>query len=349
MDTWKKVGIAVVLLLLVVVGILIFKALVMKYFDLTLSLVFVLSAFVLAAIALAFIHFFAPESSRSFLTSGVVVMLVLFCGWSIYAGTSPVAAKTTKKGIAAHFLNFAKNLLPDNSANDEVTHQADMDCDEATAEFRYNVEQKLLDNYKQDGDVDKYLRARAELQEKLMKNTALCSSASRSSVTPSSTPAPASTPASTTSSTSMVATTGTTKVFVDATRYNGVGSVQLISGRKFEIKGTGTAVWKNIPVGNPTKYESCGPEGTSPTASVKMTREEYFSNIGDYLCPTALKGALIAKIGNGAWFPVGKNFQGVAQNDGVLTLAVNDVDPQKQSTSNWADNGGGFSVAVIVH
>lgn len=143
--------------------------------------------------------------------------------------------------------------------------------------------------------------------------------------------------------------TGGNEVFVDATLSSGVPSVSLKSGSKFRIQGSGTAVWKNIPVGNPTKYEECGPSGTSPTGSPLMSKGEYFSNINDYLCPTALKGALIARVGNGAWFPVGKNYQGVTTRDGQLVLAVNDVDPAKQPLLNWNDNSKGFQATVTVY
>jgi hypothetical protein len=142
-------------------------------------------------------------------------------------------------------------------------------------------------------------------------------------------------------------TRGDGETFVDAKSYNGVDSgIDLKAGDKWQASASGTAVWKNISVGNPTKYEETGPDGTSPTASPLMTPSEYWSNIDQYLCPKAKKGALIAKIGDGEWFSVGSNYKGEAKTSGRLVFAVNDLDPQKQSVSNWQDNDKGFTVAV---
>ncbi len=142
---------------------------------------------------------------------------------------------------------------------------------------------------------------------------------------------------------------GTQKVFVDAKNYNGINAGYVSSGSKITITGSGTAVWKNINPGNPTRHEECGPGGTSPTGSPLISREEYFSNINMYMCPTALKGALIAKIGDGSWFPVGPNYKGVASSSGNLLLAINDLDPSKANPSqNWSDNSKGFDTTVTV-
>ncbi len=66
------------------------------------------------------------------------------------------------------------------------------------------------------------------------------------------------------------------------------------------------------------------------------------------LCPKALKGQLIAKVGNGSWFPVGANFKGEMTNEGNLVFAINDLDPAKQPVLNWSDNSKGFQVIVEV-
>lgn len=139
------------------------------------------------------------------------------------------------------------------------------------------------------------------------------------------------------------------KAYADATKSEGVSTRVLKAGTKLNIRGSGTAVWKNLVVGNPTKYEECGPEGTSPTRSSLISKEDYYSNINQYLCPTALKGALIAKIGNGSWFAVGNNYTGEVTSDGVLTIAVNDLDPGKHPILNWQDNSKGFAVTYSVN
>lgn len=146
------------------------------------------------------------------------------------------------------------------------------------------------------------------------------------------------------------ASSGKKSMFVDATNSAGVSSGFFVkSGTTVKVSASGTAVWKNIPVGNPSKYEECGPDGTSSTASKLISKAEYMSNMDQYLCPTALKGQLIAKVGNGSWFPVGSNYKGEMTNDGNLVFAINDLDPAKQPVAeNWGDNSKGFQITVEV-
>ena len=155
-----------------------------------------------------------------------------------------------------------------------------------------------------------------------------------------------STPSSSPQSDSVVGKGG---VYVDAKDSNGVDSgIVVKSGSVIEVQASGKAVWKNIPVGNPTKYEETGPNGTLPNQSPLMSESEYWSNIDQYLCPSARKGALIAKVGNGPWFYVGDNYKGGIQSNGKLVFAINDLDPQKHSAANWRDNSKGFQVTVKV-
>jgi hypothetical protein len=139
-------------------------------------------------------------------------------------------------------------------------------------------------------------------------------------------------------------------VFVDAKNPNGVDSgIYVRAGSTLEVKASGRAVWKNIAVGNPTKYEECGPNGTPPDDSSSYAGKLYGADLHAYLCPTARKGALIAKVGDGPWFKVGNNFKGELNTSGRLIFAVNDVDIKQLHPFNWSDNDKGFQATVKVN
>jgi hypothetical protein len=121
--------------------------------------------------------------------------------------------------------------------------------------------------------------------------------------------------------------------------------VTLKGGERLVITATGRGVWKNIPSGSPTAYpkpyEECGPDGTPP-----VDKKDYYSNISDYQCAKALKGALIGKVGeNGLPFPVGSSFNQVITDKGILYLGINDLKPQ-YGNENWADNSGSYTVRI---
>lgn len=117
-------------------------------------------------------------------------------------------------------------------------------------------------------------------------------------------------------------------------------TIEVHQGQMVDIRASGQGVWKNLQSAG---YEECGPDGTPP-----VDRADYFSNIGDYQCPIAQKGALIAKYGqNGAWFPVGKHFQRRAPKSCLLILGINDQKPENGS-QNWADNSGGDYVTITL-
>lgn len=155
--------------------------------------------------------------------------------------------------------------------------------------------------------------------------------------------------ASITDETASTTAKSTSSVFVDAKDSDGVDSgVYLKKGSTLEINGSGTAVWKDIPVGNPSKYQEAGPEGTPPDNSDSWDGRLYGADLDKYLCPTANKGALIARIGNGPWFKVGKYYKGEVTRSGKLDLAVNDVDIKKLPEANWYDNKKGFTAAIAI-
>jgi hypothetical protein len=123
--------------------------------------------------------------------------------------------------------------------------------------------------------------------------------------------------------------------------------LRVTKGQTITVTATGQGVWKNIPKGNPTAFEQCGPDGTSPNASSLMTPAEYWSNIGSYRCSKAQKGALIGRYNNGPWFPVGSNFKGEVKEDSEFVLGINDLKPEL-GAANWADDSGGFQFAINI-
>lgn len=153
----------------------------------------------------------------------------------------------------------------------------------------------------------------------------------------------------TTSAAPTTSKSSTVSTFVDAKAQNGVDSgIYLKKGSTLEIDASGTAVWKDIPIGNPSKYQEAGPDGTPPDNTDSWDGRLYGADLNKYLCPTANKGALIAKIGNGPWFKVGKKYKGEITTSGKLFYGVNDVDVTKLPEANWYDNKKGFTVETKV-
>jgi hypothetical protein len=118
------------------------------------------------------------------------------------------------------------------------------------------------------------------------------------------------------------------------------------AGQTLVITASGKGIWKNISADSPdaksNPFEECGPDGTPPT-----NKQEYYSNIRNYQCSTAYKGALIGRIGeNGIPFAVGSNFKEIVNQSGLLYLGINDQRPDLGD--NWSDNSGGFPVMVNV-
>jgi hypothetical protein len=122
--------------------------------------------------------------------------------------------------------------------------------------------------------------------------------------------------------------------------------IQLGAGQVLTITASGKGVWKNIhsdnPNASPTAYEECGPDGTPP-----VDKQDYYSNINNYQCPIAYKGALIGRIGeNSIPFAVGLNFKQTINQSGKLYLGINDQKPELGN--NWDDNSGSFTANLTI-
>jgi len=85
---------------------------------------------------------------------------------------------------------------------------------------------------------------------------------------------------------------------------------------------------------NPSHGNNCGADGMG----------EMFGKEG-YLVPNAEEGCLCAKIGNGSWFRVGKNFRQKLAQEGRLFFAAND-DVNKRYGAGYDDNSGEIEVEV---
>ncbi len=120
--------------------------------------------------------------------------------------------------------------------------------------------------------------------------------------------------------------------------------ISVSAGQVLTITATGRGVWKNVPANSPTAYpkpyEECGPP--------PVDKKDYFSNISDYQCQKANKGALIGKIGeNGLPFLVGSSFNQPLSETGLLSLGINDLRPEL-GHQNWADNQGSFKAHITI-
>ena len=261
---------------------------------------------------------------------------------------APFYFPTTYDGVTARIdsieTNFGFWVAPDYERDQRDAERKQCEMEHASLFAEYEIERAEINAKPVSTERWKELEELSEDVRKLQKELnakSFCSEySSTTTPTPTPTPEPAATPSQGNS------TSSGSSIFVNAKSYQGVQYGVVKNNSTLHIKGSGTSVWKNIPVGNPTKFEECGPDGTSPTNSPLISKESYMSNINDYLCPLALKGALIGKIGDGKWFPVGSNYKEEVKQGGMLVLAINDLDPQKQSISNWADNDKGIMAYV---
>ena len=99
--------------------------------------------------------------------------------------------------------------------------------------------------------------------------------------------------------------------------------IQISRGDRILFSATGQVAW--------SKGESAGPEGSSSNLKPVAGRPAYpVSGIG--------AGGLIAKVGSGTAFAVGKKATVVASQAGTLYLWLND--------NNYGDNSGQFTVMI---
>lgn len=125
-------------------------------------------------------------------------------------------------------------------------------------------------------------------------------------------------------------TTGTTTpavpgaVMVEANRQWNDTNLTVRKGDRVAFRTTGTIKWGTA------EDQTSGPDGS---AAANAPRGPQFA------VPEVGVGALVARVGNGAPFPIGSNSAPITMpNDGRLFLGVND--------DNHGDNSGAFAVVV---
>ena len=117
-------------------------------------------------------------------------------------------------------------------------------------------------------------------------------------------------------------------------------------GQNLRIQASGTIIWFNTTT-NPRECctKTASPDGYDISNLDNALKAQYAEDMKSYLCPTALKGALIARFNGGPWFLIGEKYNYKATKSGTLKFSVNEVKFVK-SKYDWMDNSGEFLVKI---
>lgn len=175
----QKILWAALTLVIMIAGIYLFKSILVSSFYTTETIGFVISAFVSLFIGVFIISMFFSGGTRTMSILALCTVVALLLTWSTVKATSEPSGEAIQDSATGYLVGLVNWFRPSTPRTDEVALSADMQCDQALAEYRLNAEKIFLDQFNNDANLEKYLAARKILAEKMAISSACKSSSSK--------------------------------------------------------------------------------------------------------------------------------------------------------------------------